>query len=95
MNGRITFTIGTLRRTNGSVRTIHVDVPCGDIESRNGSFKDFKGYERLIEGYFVARFIDAHKTEGAALLDLAVDDAIACGDVNVACFVKAGLVDFE
>lgn len=43
----------------------------------------------------MARFVDAHKAEGAALLDLAVDDAIACGDVDVACFVKARLVDFE
>ncbi len=43
----------------------------------------------------MARFVDAHKAEGAALLDLAVDDAIARGDVDVACFVKAGLVDFE
>lgn len=24
-----------------------------------------------------------------------MDDAIACGDVDVACFVKAGLVDLE
>ena len=43
----------------------------------------------------MARFVNAHKAEGAALLNLAVDDAIACGDVDVACFVKAGLVDFE
>ena len=42
----------------------------------------------------MARFVDAHKAEGAALLDLAVDDAIACGDVNIACFFKAWLVDF-
>ena len=41
------------------------------------------------------RFINAHKAEGAALLDLAVDDTIACGDVDVACFVKAGLINFE
>ena len=43
----------------------------------------------------MARFVDAHKAEGAALLDLAVDDAIACGDVDIACFVKAGLVNFQ
>ncbi len=72
-----------------------MNVPCGDVESCNGSFKDFKSYQRLIEGYFVARFVDAHKAESAALLDLAVDDAIACGDVDVACFIKTGLVDFE
>lgn len=43
----------------------------------------------------MAGLVDAHKAEGAALLDLAVDDAIACGDVDVACFIKAGLIDFE
>ena len=43
----------------------------------------------------MAGLVDAHKTEGAALLDLAVDDAIACGDVDITCFIKAGLIDFE
>lgn len=43
----------------------------------------------------MAGLVDAHKAEGAALLDLAVDDAIACGHVDVACFIKAGLIDFE
>ena len=43
----------------------------------------------------MARFVDAHKAEGAALLDLAMDDPITCRDVDVACFIKAGLVDFE
>ena len=42
----------------------------------------------------MARFVDAHKAEGAALLDLAVDDAIAGGHVDIACFVKPWLVDF-
>ena len=43
----------------------------------------------------MARFVNAHKAEGAALLNFAMDDAIAGGDVDVACFVKAGLVDLE
>ena len=43
----------------------------------------------------MTRLVDAHKAERAALLDLAVNDAIACGDVDVARFIKAGLIDFK
>ena len=43
----------------------------------------------------MARLVDAHKAKGTALLHLTVDDAITCGYVDVACFIKAGLIDFE
>ena len=66
---------------------------CRDINLLQSALEDLQSGEGLVEGDFMARFVDAEKGEETGLLDLAVDYAIASRDVREAGFRVAGGVD--
>lgn len=86
LNGSVTLTIGTLRRTHGhiTITFTYAFGAGGEIFTGDGALEELKGCEGLVERHFVTGLVDAHKTEAFGLFDLPVDHVVRGADVHVA-----------
>lgn len=65
-----------------------------NILSADRPLEDLQCYQRLVEGDFVAGFVDTRECKFTSLLDLAVDDVVGCCNIGISSAVKACCVDF-
>jgi hypothetical protein len=93
LNCSITLSIRASRGAYSFVALADLFLACRDINLLQGTLEDFQRSKRLVERYFVARLVDAQEGEETRLLDLAVDNVVAGGDVGEAGIAVAWSVN--
>lgn len=74
--------VSRIRRPDRLVPLISLILPGSDVQAVNGTLKDLERDEGLVEGDFMAGFVDTGEGERGSLAHLAVDDVVGCGDTS-------------
>jgi hypothetical protein len=93
LNRSITLSKRASRGAYSLVALADLFLACRDINLLQRTLEDFQRSKRLVERYFVARLVDAQEGEETRLLDLAVDNVVAGGDVGEAGIAVAWSAD--
>jgi hypothetical protein len=97
LNRRITLPIRTLCWPSSVIAPAlrHIDFPRRDILAVDGALEDRQSSEGLVEGNFVARFVDTDEGEFRGLFHLPVGDAVGGEKIDEAGFGgEVVVVDF-
>jgi hypothetical protein len=93
LNRSIALPVVTRRCAHSQVVVITFLQARRDINLLESALEDLQSGEGLVEGDFMAGFVDAEEGEETGLLDLAMDDAVAGCDVREAGFRVSGGVN--
>lgn len=96
LNRLIALSIRTLLRSNSQISLILINTNFTSLNilPSNNTFEDFERSQGLIEGNFVAGFVDAGEGEESGLFYLAVDYGIGGRNVGIAGEGEIGCVYF-
>jgi hypothetical protein len=94
LNRRITLPIRTRGRSlRNIIRLWYIHFPRRDILACDGALEDRESREGLVEGHFVAGFVDADEAEFGGLLYLPMGDTVGGLDVDETGLGEVVVVD--